>query len=64
MMVYMRECEEKKNNLFFKKLFVARSVKCEEKENNLFITHIQSPGKFSSKKLLVANVAEVIDIRL
>ena len=44
MMVYIRECEEKKNNLF--------------------ITHIQSPGKFSSKKLLVANVAEVIDIRL
>ena len=40
------------------------SVKCEEKKNNQFITHIQSPGKFSSKKLLVANVAEVIDIRL
>ena len=43
---------------------VAWSIKCEKKKNNLFITHIQSPVKFSSKKLLVANVAEVIDIRM
>ena len=57
----MMEYENKKINLGKN---VARSINCKEKKNNLFITHIQSPGKFSSKKLLVANVAEVIDIRL
>ena len=57
----MIEYENKKINSGKK---VTRSIKCEEKKNNLFITHIQSPGKLSSKKLLVANVAEVIDIRL